>query len=59
MEVDVLSIVSTDTLENALCYDTLSQDCIQIAQAGQYQMIETLAYQLIQQLKLKYPQFIG
>lgn len=54
VEANFSQIAAQDDLTNATCYATIASDCSQIAQQGHYQMLETLAYQLLHQLKEKY-----
>lgn len=50
MKTDFTRVAKTDDLSNAICYASVAALCTEIAQKGKYQMLETLACQLVKQL---------
>ena len=53
-EIDFSQVALTDDLSQAVCYATMADFCTQLAQKGKYQMLETLAYELVQQLARRF-----
>ncbi len=51
VESDLSLVASADDLSNAICYASLAAFCTEQARKGQYHMVETLAYELVQKLK--------
>jgi 7,8-dihydroneopterin aldolase/epimerase/oxygenase len=51
---DVAKIAASDDISQANCYAAMADFCKELAQKGQYKMIETLAYELTQQLANKF-----
>lgn len=54
IEVDFSQVALKDDLSLAICYESLANFCTELAQKGQYKMLETLAYELIRQLADRY-----
>ncbi len=50
LETDFALVAAMDDLSHAICYATIAELCTELAQKGQYHMLETLASVLIQQL---------
>ncbi len=55
VKYDISPCVESDTFEKAIDYVRLSQICTQLVQEGQYQLIETYAYEVLQHLHKNYP----
>ncbi len=49
-EADFGSVARTDDLSGTACYASVADFCTQVAQKGKYQMLETLACELVRQL---------
>lgn len=54
LETDFARVATTDDISNAICYATVADFCTELAQKGRYQMLETFAYELIQQLTSRF-----
>ncbi|KIC73776.1 putative dihydroneopterin aldolase [Neochlamydia sp. EPS4] len=53
-EIDFALITLSDDLSKAVCYASLAEFCSQVAQEGAYQMLETLAHELVLKLADKF-----
>lgn len=53
-EVDFAAIAQADVLDRSVCYATLADFCSSIAIQGEFQMLESLAYELVHALRKKY-----
>lgn len=54
MEADFSRAASTDDISDAICYATVANFCVELAQKGKFHLLETLAFELVQQLTAKF-----
>lgn len=50
IKADFQKVALTDNLTHAICYAKVADSCSEIAKKGQFHMLETLAFELVQQL---------
>lgn len=53
-EVDFAPVAHEDKLSNSVCYAGMAEFCTVLAQEGQHQMLEALAYDLVHRLVEKF-----